>query len=333
MCIGALWLGLRVNALGDPTALLSNGAKNPANAIVQKDMPGAFTVDGIGFDGAQFYAIARGPFAWERTSQYLDVPTYRLRRILYPLAAGALAPGGGVRLVWAMALLTVVGIGIGGWWLDAFPGAPPWLPVVMAFNPGVLCSLFASLSDGLAAGLVIAAFGAMFTRRTRLAVCFLVLACLTRETSVLAGFALAFTPGLTGRARAALAVIPVLPVAIWSVAVSRTLGSSFFAQPVGGSFTLPFAGWVGNGSTTAEMALVIGMGLLVVAALTRWRSTPISITAFLALSLAMLVCSAPVIMSQWIGTSRVMTAAIPLAVWVLAGRPSKARRRLSPSWT
>ena len=52
--IGALWLGLRVNVLGDPTALLSNGAKNPANALVQREIPDASTVPGIGFDGAQF---------------------------------------------------------------------------------------------------------------------------------------------------------------------------------------------------------------------------------------------------------------------------------------
>ena len=188
--IGALWLGLRINALGDPSALLSNGAKNPANALVQREIPDAYTVPGVGFDGAQFYAIARGPFAWERTSRYLDVPSYRLRRILYPLGAGALAPGGGLPLVWSMALMSLVGIAIGGWWLDALPGAPTWLPLIMVLNPGVLWSLFASLSDALAAGLVLAAFGAMFTKRVRLAVVFLVLACLTRETSAVAAVAL-----------------------------------------------------------------------------------------------------------------------------------------------
>lgn len=330
--IGALWLGLRVNALGDPTALLSNGAKNPANALIQREIPDAYTVPGIGFDGAQFYAIARGPFAWERTSHYLDVPSYRLRRILYPLGAGALAPGGGVPLVWTLALMSLLGIAIGGWWLDALPGAPPWLPLLMVLNPGVLWSLFASLCDALAAGLVLAAFGAMLTRRVRLAVVFLVLACLTRETSAVAALALAFTPGLSTRARAAVAVIPIVPVVLWSGAVSWSLGTSFFAQPVGGSFTLPFRGWVHNGSTPGEFVLVIAMTLLVVAALARWRTAPLPVTLYLAATLGMLVCSAPVIMSQWIGTSRVMTAAIPLAVWVLAGRRTRARRLLDPSF-
>ena len=89
-------------------------------------------------------------------------------------------------LVWTLALMSLLGIAIGGWWLDALPGSPPWLPLLMVLNPGVLWSLFASLCDALAAGLVIAAFGAMLTKRVRLAVVFLVLACLTRETSAVA---------------------------------------------------------------------------------------------------------------------------------------------------
>ena len=87
-----------------------------------------------------------------------------------------------------------------------------------------------------------------------------------------------------------------------------------------------------NGSTPAEFALVVAMTLLVAAALARWRTAPLPVTLYLAVTLGMLVCSAPVIMSQWIGTSRVMTVAIPLAVWVLAGRRTKARRRLDPSF-
>lgn len=327
--IGFVWIVLRANAFGSTSALLSVGSDRPSYVLIKREIPNVYTFHGNGFDGMPFYVIARSPLNIKKASHYLDPiadpPTYRLRRILFPLAAKAIAPGGGIQLVYAFALLSLAGIGIGGWWLGKFPNAPPWLPLMMAINPGVICALFTSTSDALAAGLVVAAFGAMFGRRLPLAILFLTLAALTRETSLLAGLAFVFWPGLTTKRRVAVAIIPAVPVTAWSIYVAATLHRSFFSQPVGGTFSAPFLGWAHAGTPSGQLALAAVLLVTMVAGtLAAWtRSKPVAI--FLGVTVSMYVCAAPIIANQWIGFARVTTPALPLAIWALMARRAPSR--------
>jgi len=332
--IGVLWIGLRLASIdGGPTVLLSDGLHNPAHGLIVDEFDDPYEAPRAGFDGAQFYAIARSPLDVDKAAEHVDPPTYRLRRILYPAIAGLLAPGGGTMLIWALAFVSLAGVAIGAQALDRLPGAPPWLPLTMVINPGVIAGLWLSLSDVLATGLVLAAFAALFSRHRRrvgAAVVLLALACLTREISVLAAFALALLPGLSRRDRLLVGVVPCLPVGLWSLYLARALDAPLFAQPYGGTFTAPFLGWFHNDSTPEELLLAAAMGLVLAASLTKWRSTPFPVTAYVAVSLGVLVCSTPIIMDTWMGSTRVITAALPLAVWALVGRPSLRRRELSP---
>lgn len=332
--IGAVWIGLRMLGIGGgPTVLLSDGPMNPAHSLVTTDFHDPYQAERAGFDGAQFYAITRSPADLHEAAEHLDVPAYRLRRILYPALAGAVAPHGGTALIWSLALVSLLGVAIGGWALDRLPGAPPWLGIMMVVNPGVIAGLWLSLGDVLATGLVLAAFAALFSRDRRrvvYAVTLLSLACLTREISVLAALALVLLPGLSRRDRVLVGVAPMIPVGLWSLYVAWVLDAPLFAQPYGGTFTAPFLGWIRNDSTPGELLLAAVMALVLAASLTRWRSTPAPVTAYIAASLGVLVCSTPVIMDTWMGSTRVVTAALPLAVWALIGRPSKRRRELSP---
>ncbi len=335
--IGVSWIGLRLVSIGDgETVLLSDGPHNPAHPLIEREFNAPYQAARAGFDGAQFYAIARSPIDVREAATYLDQPSYRLRRILYPAIAGMFAPRGGTPLIWSLALVSLVGVALGAWALGRLPGAPPWLPLTMVINPGVIAGLWLSLSDVLATGLVLAAFAAAFSRHRRrivVVIVLLALASLTREISILAAFALVLLPGLSRRDRVLIGVVPGIPVGLWSLYVARVLDAPLFAQPYGGTFTAPFLGWLHNDSTPEELVLAAAMGLVLAASLTKWRSTPLPVTAYVALSLGILVCSTPIIMDTWMGSTRVITAALPLAIWTLVGRPSKRRHELAPDGT
>lgn len=329
--IGAGWIGVRVNRVGvGPTVLLSDGPIGPAHTLIVEEFDHPYEADGPGFDGAQFYAAARSPFDVEKAAEHAGPPVYRLRRMLYPTLAWMLAPGGGDRLIWALALVSLVGVGLGAWALRRLPGAPSWLPLAMVLNPGIVAGLWLSLGDVFATGLVLAAFATMFSRRIGVAIILLVLAALTREISVLAAFALMTTPGLTRRERLLVGIVPCIPIGLWSLYVARTLGQSIFQQPGGGTFTFPFSGWVGAGTPTVEVVLVAVLAIILALSLTMWRTTPWSVTLYVGASLLTLICSTPVIMRTWVGSTRVVAAAFPLAIWAVRGRVVARRRALSP---
>ena len=328
--IGIVWMVLRAGTFGTPTALLAIGQDNVSYPFVHHELPDAYVFDGNGFDGMVYYVIARQPLDVRASSRSLDVPTYRLRRILFPLAAKAMVPGGGVGLVYAFGFLSLAGIAIGGWWLGRFPGAPPWLPIAMVFNPGTICALYTSISDVLAAGLTVACFGLAFRRRFGLAILVLALAGLTRETSLVAVIALALWPGIEWPQRLRNLILPGLPVVAWSLYVSLTLDQSMFGQPLGGTFTAPFAGWVRARTPLSELPLAAFLLLVMVAAVgLAWRKS-VPVAAYLVVTIAMFVCSTPIIANQWLGYSRVTTAALPLALWALVAPASAVARRSGP---
>ncbi len=284
-------VGLRVRAVGSVTGLLSVGPTSPAFPLVRREVPRLAVVREAGHDGAYFYAIARRPFDVTRTARYLAPPTFRYRRILFPLVAGRLAPGGGVALVYAFLAVSLLGVALGAWSLSRLPGAPPWLPLLMTLNPGVLAALFLSLSDALAVGLTLADFAAMARRRVALAVVCLVLAALTRETSLLAAVALACWPGLPRRQRAAVGLLPAVPLVLWSAWVAARSHTSSFAQPQAGIFTWPFAGWLHGGTPVGQLLWVLVLPVTLVAALVRGRGQPRSYSLYVGGCLVLLVCA------------------------------------------
>src|SRR5262249_35060348 len=61
-----------------------------------------------GFDGQFYYVIAQNP--WQPHRDYMDRPTYRHIRILYPALCWLLSAGNAVRLLWVMPLLNLAAI-------------------------------------------------------------------------------------------------------------------------------------------------------------------------------------------------------------------------------
>jgi hypothetical protein len=325
--VAAVWPAQWAVRAGDLTAILGIGRTGPSAGLVVAELDDAVVFANKGHDGQQFYVVARHPFDPEAGAPWLDNPSYRYRRILFPALAGRLAPAGGRNLVAALLAVSLAGVGLGAWALSRLRDAPRWLPLLVAVTPGVVAALLLSLSDALATGLVLVAFVAAREQRWPLTLLTLMLAGLTRETTLLAALAIAFAPGLSGRWRAAIVTLPVATLSAWMASVSLALGE----DPGGGAtqqFALPFAGWLSSGDDAGGLLIGVLSAALLIAGVVRagfWRPVQVYLVLLLVLD-AML---ADDVTSSWIDASRVVAPGVPLAAWALfrttaAPEPSRA---------
>ena len=301
---------------GDLSALVSPGATGPSLALLAREVPGLVVTPNAGHDGQQFYAIARKPFGPRETAPYLTTPSYRYRRILFPLLGWALAPHGGRRLILALAAIGLISVGLSAVALGALPGSRPWLPLVVAVTPGVVVSLMLGLSDTLALALTLLAFAAAAHRRWAVLVVALVLAALAKETAFLAAPALALAPGMPGRARLAAVAAPAIVLGGWVAWVNHALNASVSAES---QFAGPLSGWIHSTDTAAGVA--VGLLLAITIAVGAWRARgALHVRVYLLMLLALMAVLAPAITESWINTSRSVIAGLPLATWAISSR-------------
>ncbi|MCU1451913.1 MAG: rane protein of unknown function [Acidimicrobiales bacterium] len=319
--LALLWPLLWSFAGGSSDSLLGAGVSGPSRAAVDQEIPDLHHVAGIGHDGQQFYVIARHPFDPPAAARSLDEPTYRYRRILFPLLAGAMAPHGGRGLIAAFAALSLFGVALGAWALSGLDGAPRWLPLSLAVMPVVITSLTLSLSDALATGLALAGVLAVQRRRWAVALAALTLAVLTRETFVLVALGLAWAPGMPRRWRLGLVAGPATVLAAWSLWCAHRL----HAPVIGGSaaqLALPFAGWLSRNVQPASLGLGLITGAVLGAGAWRARRSAPHFAVVLTLQLLLLVCLSDLVTFTWMNSLRTAGAMVPLAIWSLvrAGR-------------
>ena len=110
-----------------------------------------------GYDGQFFYFIAVDPL---RARYYMDSPSYRYTKILYPVVARLLALGQAGLVPFALILTNWLAIaataGALGAWLRR-KGMSPWFALVYALCPGVWVSFERDLTEPLSYALVITA--------------------------------------------------------------------------------------------------------------------------------------------------------------------------------
>jgi hypothetical protein len=298
---------------GDLSALVAPGITGPSLELLAREVPGLVVAHNAGHDGQQFYAIARKPFGPRQTARYLTTPSYRYRRILFPLLGWAMAPHGGRRLIVALAAIGLVSVALSAASLRALPGARWWLPLVVAGTPGVVASLMLGLSDTLALALTLLAFAAAAHRRWVLLVVALVLAALAKETAFLAAPALALTPGMPARARLAAVAAPAFVLIGWIAWVNHALNASLSTAS---QFARPLSGWIH--STDGAGGLALGLLLAVTIAVGAWRAGGAPhVRAYLIVLLALMTVLAPDITESWLNTSRSVIAGVPLAAWAI----------------
>ena len=147
-------------------------------------VPGERVLHGNGYDGQFAFALAQDPFLTRpETAASLD-NTFRVRRILYPLLAWALALGEPGWVAYTLVALNVLAGGLLAWLLAlaaARAGRSPWWALAAAAYPGVWIPVLIDTTEPLqlallAAGVMVESAG------------LLLLATLAKET---AGVALA----------------------------------------------------------------------------------------------------------------------------------------------
>jgi hypothetical protein len=177
--------------------------------------------DQLGYDGQQFLSIALDPFLQnDGTIAALDHPSYRYRRILYPLLGYLFGLGNpqlipyalvGINIL-AIALITVVVA-----FYNQSRGAEPQNSLLVLTIPGIWITLTLSTADLLGGLLTLAAIHGEHRDRPRLTALFVALALLTRETLFLIWLALFINNILLKRQRFLIPLIfSPIPALLWN---------------------------------------------------------------------------------------------------------------------
>ncbi len=226
LCAVALVLPANLRSRQGVVLLIAPGARSAAAPVLHRDFPGLPLPGDVGHDGQSFYAIAREPMHLTDAARSLDRPAYREQRILFPLLAWMLHPGGGGRgLVIAMVLIGIAALFAGGIALGALSttlGGSAWLSVAFALLPGARSSLNLGVPDALALAFALGALTLDLRKRPQLALLLATAAVLTKESLllVLVGYALA----RRDRPSARLVALPALAAGAWWCCVRLVVG-------------------------------------------------------------------------------------------------------------
>jgi hypothetical protein len=214
----------------DPSVFIVAGdrfvdaAATPTQVIVRHNS--------AGYDGQFYYRLALTPLLPRATAAgiTLDHPAWRMQRILYPLLARMVAAGQPGAIPAALVAVNLAGLCTIGWLAMRLARAgayPPWVALAIAAWPGWLIALTHDTTEILAGALLLAAISAWRARAWALYALLLALACLARETAMLAACGLCAASlwqawrgqGRAGMHRAAWAALPLLPFLAWRHAV------------------------------------------------------------------------------------------------------------------
>ena len=320
VALSLLWPLLQIAAYGSFDALLGVGPQGPAREQIEAEIPDLQLTSDVGHDGQQFYVISRHPFDPTAAEGAVDPLAYRYRRILYPLIGSALAPNGGRLLIGVFLLQSLVGVALGAWALTRLPGAPWWLPLSVAFTPGVIAAMGLSLSDALAAGLGLLAVALAMERRWWPMLATLAAAALTRETLLLVAAGLVFTPGMPTRIRVATAAVPALLFGAWA-AWSSNAASASAAKGGADQLALPFGGWLSPNVPWGQRGLLLVVFLLLAAGAWRARRIARHIAVTCALGALLLAVISDLVAFNWVNSMRPIAPMVPLALWALLHEP------------
>lgn len=172
---------------GDPSALVVAGAAR----CDPTQTPSSLRIHPNGYDGQYYYAMALSPWVWQSTMHgiTLDIPSYRLQRVLYPLLAWAAAAGDQERVPVALIAVNVAATAaVAGcaalllqqMGIHALPG------VVIGLTPTFAMTLGRDLTELVELAFLLAGWLAVARRQSWRSGVFMALALLARDTAVFA---------------------------------------------------------------------------------------------------------------------------------------------------
>lgn len=242
-----------INAGGNPQAFVLLGTR-----FSEGDPQGT-----EGYDGQFAYQIARNPF---EAAPFLDVPTYRYQRILYPILARLLALGQMALIPWTLILVNLIAVALGTWATERLLTdfqVSRWYALTYGLYGGQLLGLRADLNEPLAQGLVQLAMLAWARERRGWAVIAFSLAALGKETALifLAAYILSSVTQRQWRWVIGLS-LGTIPFFAYQLLLWVWLGS--FGVGSGGAGATPFSliplgGWVAIAGVSVPAFLLISL--------------------------------------------------------------------------
>lgn len=186
--IGLTLVSFRAGAAATDYALVGYGFAHQSNVSSAITFgPNFRYAPKVGYDGQFCYFIALDP---QNARYYIDNPAYRYERILYPMAARALALGQAALIPYTLILVNILAISgatlLLAYWLRR-RGVSPWLALVYGLYSGVMVAYERDLTEPLGYALVMLAVYCFDVRRRRAlwaGLCF-GLAALTREATLI----------------------------------------------------------------------------------------------------------------------------------------------------
>ncbi len=329
-------VGPRFIAAGKTSSIIDHDPSYRATS------PGNDSDAAVGYDGQFYYYIALDP---TRARSYIDAPSYRYERILYPLLARFTALEQPAAVPWTLLIINWLACGGGVLALAAWlrrRGASPWLAAIYGLYPGMLVAIQFDLTEPLAYGLValgVYLFDFGGRRGVIAAAVAFGLAGLTRETtllfpilyglSILAGRSSANPhPGLGARVRQAMgfAAVACLPFATWLTIDYSWLGAphpdTLGPVPLGGLF----AGQLSLPLKSLELAFVALPALLCAGVLVgglRARTGRLEQLCLLANTAMMVVFSTSVVWTAYASISRQGIAIVLAALLCIPYLPAR----------
>lgn len=324
---GHLWLAIGSTLIYAAMAIgvLANHEWDPKAFVLERpaDVPDTQTW-GIGYDGQQAFAIALNPLD---AAAALDRPAYRYMRIVYPLAARALAFGTADLIPWSMLVLNLVVVGVTAWLLADLIGmraGPIWAALILLFSFNYWIGVRLDLNEPLAFCLAIGGLWLYQRDKLLLSVAAFALAGLTKEVTL--AFPIALSVYEITRRNFRIAVIllggSLIPYLIWSATVTSWQGASPFSYSLAKPTLVPFAG-LGNvqGFETLLLIVLWAVGPAIIAMIValwhtaRARPDWPSLTVWLLLANVLVIAMLPA--DSWVDPLAVLRLGIGVLVAVV----------------
>ncbi len=332
---------------GDPLAFVTLGECFSACAGAD----GTDCAEGTeGYDGQFAYYIARDPIA---SPDCLDVPAYRLQRILLPALGRALSLGYAPLIPWVFVIVNLLALVSSTALLEALlvqARVSRWYALSYGLFPGVFMAVRLSTNEALAYGLIIGALWLTVRERLRAAAILLALAALAKETALLGAAAVVLHLLLQRRWRSAisLAIIAAVPFVAWQLALIAWLGTAGVGS--GGALAtsfeiIPYAGvWRIGTEGGLLVFLVLGVLLALPAAVLPslwglwrsahdWHAGRCDLPACLLLANAAIMPFVPFsTYREFLGLLRFMPGLVLAVVWYAAVHRQRRALRYSTLW-
>ena len=215
---------------GDPFALVRIGSR------FDPGIPGG----SMGYDGQFSYQIAVDP---AHSLTKLDIPAYRLQRILYPILARVTALGHPRLIPWTLVIVNLSALAAGVAATEALLssyGQSPWWALAYGLNVGMLMSVRLDLTEPTAFMFVqLGALAWVKNRRAASALAFS-MASLTKEVTLLIAVGYAFGELRRAGLKSALswALVAFAPFVAWQALLAIWIGQLGIGS--GGAMSSPF---------------------------------------------------------------------------------------------